>query len=193
MSFAKHTYLVQVYSTVTIQSEADTTAAPSSRRGLVRLDRLAARGRGEDVTLQDFVGKTYLFDARGEGTVRPGVPLVLPANAYAFRFDGRIYLVREDESDGYRSSHDDVREATAEDLETITMVEFPTPLVVHCVHRTVGQYHTDDDVLVVINDATDLVIMEIGTTNTNDYYPSFHFRWLPEGEPYVDLRRESAP
>jgi hypothetical protein len=145
------------------------------------------------VKLQDFVGKTYLFDARGEGEVRPEYEWNSPANAYAFRFDGRIYLVREDESDGYRSSHDDVREATEEDLGTITMVEFPTPLVVHCVHRTAGEYGArDDDVLVVINDATDLVIMEIGTTNADDYYPSFHFRWLPEGEPYVDYATQSV-
>jgi hypothetical protein len=143
------------------------------------------------MTLQDLVGGPYFFDARGEGTVKPEYEWNSPANAYAFRFDGKTYVVREDEDDGYRSSHDDVREATAEDLETITMVDFPVPLVVHCVHRTAGEYRSADDVLVVINDATDLVIMEVGTTNSDDYYPSFHFRWLPDGETYVDYRAES--
>lgn len=143
------------------------------------------------MTLQDLVGGPYLFDARGEGTVKPAHEWNSPANAYAFRFDGTTYVVSEDESDGYRSSHDDVHQATAEDLETITIVDFLSPLVVHCVHRTRGKFAGVDDVLVVINDATDLVIMEIGTTNANDYYPSFHFCWIPEGEAYVDHHAES--
>lgn len=138
-----------------------------------------------DVGLRDLAGGPYLLDALGE-CPWPSRYIDETAYCYAFRFDGVVYLVTAYKHADLSCSRAEVREATAADLATITMVEFMTPFVVHCVHlaRNRDNLLRGDDILVVINDATDLVIMEIGTTDTNEWYMEFHHRWIPDDEPY---------
>ena len=38
-----------------------------------------------------------------------------------------------------------------------------------------------DVVLVGLNEADNVELFEIGTINLDDYYPSFHFTWAPQG------------
>lgn len=84
-----------------------------------------------------------------------------------FRLDGKVYTATEDPSDGYRSS-----------MRTFEVSESPMkntfePIRVLARHRTEGSYGCSDDVLELLDIKTARVILEVGTHNTHDYYPSF--------------------
>ena len=91
-----------------------------------------------------------------------------------FRLDGVVYTAIEDPSDGYRSS---MRELAA---TTDAMVNVFPPIQVLGRHRTAGAYNQVDDVLELVDVVTGLVVLEVGTDNTDDYYPGFVSNWRPE-------------
>jgi hypothetical protein len=84
-----------------------------------------------------------------------------------FRLGGMVYTVVEDPSDGYRSS---MREITAGDW---TMTNIFAPLRVVGRHRTVCGYGGSSDVLELIDIGTGKTVIEVGTDDDDDYYPSF--------------------
>ena len=130
------------------------------------------------VTLDDLVGMRNLTAMwRGVETVEwcgenQDVQCVL------LRFDGLVYRFIEDPNDGYRSM---LREVVV--LSEATVLPPGTAvfeMVVECRKRPNGEYGTND-VHYAVNEQTGLVVLEIGTTNTDDYYPSFVFSWTPAG------------
>ena len=91
-----------------------------------------------------------------------------------FRLDGKVYTVIEDPEDGYRSS---MREIVL--LKGKKMVNYFSPVAV------VGHYVNargceSCDILELISITSGKVILEIGTDNTGDYYPSFVGNFSPE-------------
>jgi hypothetical protein len=46
--------------------------------------------------------------------------------------------------------------------------------------RTQGEYSGTDEVLELIDAANGKVILEVGTSNVDDYYPSFRAGWTPQ-------------
>lgn len=97
------------------------------------------------------------------------------------RLDGVLYWFQEDPSDGYRSSLSHVRIAAAPDIPRGGIAEFPSRLV-NCWLSTAPTdnfYNQRDEVLVGLDEATHSVLFEIGTTNLDDYYPSFIAEWNP--------------
>ncbi|POO54367.1 hypothetical protein CPJ18_02395 [Agrobacterium rosae] len=92
-----------------------------------------------------------------------------------FRLDGVVYIAIEDPDDGYRSS---MRNLTVANDATMKNV-FPSVEVLGR-HRTTGEYGETDDVLELIDTITGKVVLEVGTDNSDDYYPSFVASFHPE-------------
>ena len=139
------------------------------------------------IELEALVGLRVL-DGRGEfiGEKRDYYSDRAPT-VFVLRLDGVLYWFQEDPDDGYRSSLNYVRTAEIGDLPPGSFVEFP-PMTVNVGIQTrppAGDYSTRDYRLYGVNEATGLVVFEVGTTNLDDYYPSFTARWDPNGyEPY---------
>lgn len=85
-----------------------------------------------------------------------------------FRLDGTVYSAVEDPDDGYRSSMNELTVDEAADIKN----QFPA-----C--RVLGRHRTND-VLELIDVATGKVVLEVGTDNTDDYYPSYVASFHPE-------------
>ncbi len=92
-----------------------------------------------------------------------------------FRLDGNVYVANEDPSDGYRSHMKDLTIA-----EDATMKNTFAPVLVVGRHREKGNYGDIDDVLELIDTGTGKVVLEVGTKNTDDYYPCFVASFHPE-------------
>ncbi|MBD9456011.1 hypothetical protein IB244_31610 [Rhizobium sp. RHZ02] len=127
--------------------------------------------------LQDLTGKMMLdavdFDtqefelwARSEDMERCSV--------CRFRLNGTIYVAVEDPSDGYRSS---LRELVVQPDATMHNV-FP-PIEVVGVYRNRKDFGSSD-ILELIDTANGKTVLEVGTENTGDYYPSFVASFHPE-------------
>lgn len=88
------------------------------------------------------------------------------AQACSFVLDGVVYTVTEDPDDGYRSS-----------MESIEVGGFVAnrfePQRVLCSMQLRGTYDSVDDILVMRDATTGKAVLEIGTSDTDDYYPSF--------------------
>jgi hypothetical protein len=94
-----------------------------------------------------------------------------------FRLDGKVYLAIEDPSDGYRSHL-----ASLSEYQDDCPMENVFPAVqVLARHRAKGaaSYH-EADVLELIDVATGKTVLEVGTDNSDDYYPSFVASFSPE-------------
>lgn len=128
--------------------------------------------------LTDLVG-LHLLDAVDFETVNfpayEGASYTEDSQTCRFRLDGVVYAAVEDPSDGYRSS---MRELTI--VPDAVLVNVFTPIQVLCSHRTKYAYGGEADVLEFIDVKTAKVVLEVGTDNTDDYYPSFVASFTPE-------------
>lgn len=92
-----------------------------------------------------------------------------------FRLDGVVYIAIEDPNDGYRSSMRNLIVANDVAMKNV----FPSVEVLGK-HRTFGDYGATDDVLELVDTITGKVVLEVGTDNSDDYYPSFVASFHPE-------------
>ena len=90
--------------------------------------------------------------------------------AMRFRLDGIVYIAMSNESDGYRSS---LKSLTVQENNEITNT-FPPECVL--VRKSNDAYI---DTLLIVNPVTLLLIAEVGTNTTDDYYPSFVSSFWP--------------
>lgn len=100
------------------------------------------------------------------------------ATTLSFRLDGVTYTAIEDPDDGYRSS---MREIAVTDhaLENT----FPGVAVVGRYRDRRNAFGDDNepcDILELVSADTGEVVLEVGTENAEDYYPSFVACWTPE-------------
>jgi len=126
--------------------------------------------------LKDLVGEHVLdgvdmFDGRIK---RQWSDEFEDAQMMRFRLDGVIYLAIEDPSDGYRSSMRDIQ------VSHDQMKNVFAPQRVLARHRTKGDYGDEDDVLELIDLQNGKVVLEVGTRNVDNYYPSFTNNFSPE-------------
>lgn len=140
------------------------------------------------VGLDELVGMRML-DGRGEFVDKSTDRYTEDAAVVVLRLDGEMYWFQEDPGDGYRSGLNWARRCSADELPGGSFVEFPARLV-SCAVRTKpdGQdddvrYPQVDEVLVGTDEATGTVLFEIGTANTDDYYPYFVHAWHPPETP----------
>lgn len=92
-----------------------------------------------------------------------------------FRLNGTVYIAVEDPEDGYRSCMSELFVDNDAKLSNV----FPMVEVVGT-HRTKYENGGESDVLELIDAATGKVVLEVGTENTDDYYPSFVASFHPE-------------
>lgn len=123
--------------------------------------------------LSDLVGM-HTLDAVGESIGGGMGDDAAEARIFYVRLDGIVYRFAEDTSDGYRSCLGDI--ATVEPPECLALVH--PPMVVEARLHPIPH---NNDVVYFVNERTGLVVLELGTTNTDDYYPSFISHWVPEG------------
>lgn len=95
-------------------------------------------------------------------------------NFVKFALDGVFYLAVEDPEDGYRSR---CRELVIS--EEAPRFSFP-PQAVECYMKD-GDPDYGCDVLVMKDEITDEIVLEVGTGDYNDWYPYCHFEYHPEG------------
>jgi hypothetical protein len=112
-------------------------------------------------------------------------PLCADAGGVIFMLDDTVYLIFEDQGDGYRSHASPILHYQGSAYELgYDGYDFPTYLrgeTVVCSHRTRGEYDHEDDVLEVRSKATGKLIFEVGTECIDDYYPGYVCRWDPTG------------
>lgn len=96
-----------------------------------------------------------------------------PCQVMRFRLDGIVYQVVEDPSDGYRSS---MREISVAELPITN--EFEGVRVVG--RHDTGDTHDRNDILVLTDVVTGKDVLWAGTSNFDDYYPSFVANFTPE-------------
>jgi hypothetical protein len=86
-----------------------------------------------------------------------------------FRLDGQVFAVTEDEDDGYRSAMEDIQIVDREMSNTFE------PVVVWGKH-----INKCADILELIDIITERVVLEVGTDESDDYYPQFVANFRPE-------------
>lgn len=127
------------------------------------------------VTLDSLVGEHILdgVDLSSE-RVRMYDDKYEDASVIRFRLDGIVFTAIEDPSDGYRSSMDKIFYETCELSNT-----FP-PIRVLARKKENGKYGDVNDTLELVDLVTGKVVLEVGTNNTDDYYPVFVSAFWPE-------------
>jgi hypothetical protein len=95
------------------------------------------------------------------------------ANVMRLRLDGKVYTAVESPDDGYRSSMDRM---FVEDCKINN--EFP-PVQVLARKKDRTSYQVNDTIE-LIDLVTGKVVVEVGTDNSDDYYPSFVSAFWPE-------------
>lgn len=96
------------------------------------------------------------------------------ANAIRFRLDGVTYTALEDPNDGYRSSLGRLFVSKGETMRNV----FPPIKVV--AKKKDHEPYQQNDTLQLIDVVTGKVVLEVGTDNTDDYYPCFVGSFSPE-------------
>lgn len=84
-----------------------------------------------------------------------------------FRLGDTVWEAMEGNDDGYRSSMESFQHVD------VPMVNIFPAIQVMAIHRTNGHYGGDDDVLVLIDVKTGKAVLEVGTHDISDYYPSY--------------------
>lgn len=130
----------------------------------------------ENVPFESLVGE-HLLDAVDESTEQVKKwygDSFEDANCIRFRLDGKVYTGIEDPSDGYRSSLEKLFVSQDEMMNV-----FP-PVKVLARIRDKADYGGEAEILQLLDAANGRVILEVGTDNSDDYYPSFVSSWKPE-------------
>ena len=91
-----------------------------------------------------------------------------------FVLDGVTIAAEEDDNDGYRSSLGALHQS--DHVVTNTFA----PVAVVGTHRSRGEYSDEDDVVELRDATTGALVLEVGTRNIDDYYPSFVGFFYPE-------------
>jgi hypothetical protein len=110
---------------------------------------------------------------------------MVSCNYISFILDGKKYTAVEDPEDGYRSCMDRLIVGKGKLKNT-----FPDTQVL-AVFVQEGRYTTISERLVCFY-ATDnaQIVLEVGTENADDYYPSFVARFCPENLPVNKENRD---
>ena len=121
--------------------------------------------------LRDFVGLHRLQGVDFENSKIAGYDVMFDdAQMMRFKIDGKIYVATEDPTDGYRSS-----------LKDIVLSEDKMKNVFRG-QQVLGKYEgtNDRDILEFVSVKTGKVVLEVGTDNADDYYPSFVASFNPK-------------
>lgn len=91
-----------------------------------------------------------------------------------FCLDGVVYVAIEDPNDGYRSCMRQLKTSRKKIKNS-----FPAVSVIG-IYKTESSWGNSSDILILYNCSNGQKILEVGTENTDDYYPSFVAHFNPE-------------
>lgn len=137
-------------------------------------------GAGNAIKLSNLAGGTYSLDAVDLSTKEIPCDFGLPEDCAVcrFRLDGVVYIAIEDPEDGYRSYMSELVVDKSSAMKNV----FP-PIGVVARHRTESRIYSEmqkDNVLELVDVITGKTVLEVGTGNTDDYYPYAISRFIPE-------------
>lgn len=95
------------------------------------------------------------------------------AQTLSFILDGIIYTATEDDNDGYRSCMEHLLVNKFECKNTFN------PIQVLGIYKNKSGYYENADILQLYG-MNGKLILEVGTDNSDDYYPSFVSNFNPE-------------
>jgi len=123
---------------------------------------------GEHVldAVDTFVEKVKMYEWRDD---------LEDANCIRFRLDGVVYTATEDPSDGYRSYLGKLFVSPTDELRNVFQ---PCRVLVR--KKPDDRYGNTNDTLEMIDVVTGKTVLEVGTDNSDDYYPSFVSAFWPE-------------
>lgn len=129
-----------------------------------------------DVELLSLIGE-HLLDAAD--TVTEAIKSTLgdyfeDSEVMRFRLDGIVYTAVSDPDDGYRSSMDRLFISP----EAKLLNTFPPVRVF--VRKKADDEHYVNNTIEMVDAVTGKVVIEVGTDNSDDYYPSFVSAFHPE-------------
>jgi hypothetical protein len=132
---------------------------------------------GEDtgeVDLDWFVGKTFELTGVGQEQVRLKTSYGSGEESTHFSFvlNGNCYTAIEDPSDGYRSSLNRLALTKGTKITNRFL-----PVKVTGRRGEAGYYKSD--LVELVDEVTGKTVIEFGTSNTDDYYPSFVGNFQP--------------
>jgi len=103
-------------------------------------------------------------------------------NAISFILDGITYTVEEDAEDGYRSSAGTIKEN-----DYVVKNIFPACRV-DVIHKEVSE-NGNCEIIELRDTTTKKVVLEVGTDNSDDYYPSYVSSFMPEAMAEESIRK----
>lgn len=123
--------------------------------------------------LKDLIGPHKL-----EAAARPDVRHPFSdGEGIAWEMDNKVYMVFEDNNDGYRSEAGPLFVADGPAYRLWSPDYIHRDVVGR--HVTKGDYSGHADILELIDVETGHVWLRVGTDNVDDYYPSFVAVWTP--------------
>lgn len=133
---------------------------------------MTTKNQGAEVELESLIGE-HVLDAVDTSIeqVKTWGDQFESANVMRFRLDGKVYTAVENPDDGYRSSMERLYVAD----EPISNVFPPCKVLA----RRKPDYDKNNT-LEMIDVVTGKVVLEVGTDNSDDYYPSFVANFAPE-------------
>ncbi len=123
-----------------------------------------------EIILDELLGE-HVLDAVDFGT--ESVKQWSDCQVMRFRLDGKVYTAIEDPDDGYRSHCSKI----AVSFEEMANVFPPVRVLVRAKERS---QWCECDIVEMIDVVTTKTVVEVGTDNTDDYYPSFVASFHPE-------------
>lgn len=129
----------------------------------------------EAVELKSLVGKHKLsgVDFENESVKRYEWSDLEDCQIVRFCLDGKTYMAVEDPSDGYRSCMQHCLVVPEMPKNKFEAVE------VYGVMKGKENYNKND-IVQFYDTVTNKIVLEIGTSNSDDYYPSWVANWSPE-------------
>jgi hypothetical protein len=125
--------------------------------------------------LKDLAGESVLdaVDMLNEGIPSEWGDQLEDSQVCRFRLNGTVFAAIEDPDDGYRSSMRDLRV-----LPNAKMANAFPPVRVLGIHKAKGR-----DIVQFYAVANGKLVLEVGTQDLDDYYPSFVASFHPENIP----------
>lgn len=124
--------------------------------------------------LSDLVGEAVLETVPFMEVRHPFDP---DASGVLFTLSDRTYMVFEDSNDGYRSSAGALISYPGGPYE----IGYNGANITHIQEPVICSFTDVDDILEMRSKETGILIFSVGTSNVDDYYPSFECYWNPEG------------
>ena len=124
--------------------------------------------------LKDLVGIHKLSGVDYVPSTRNKEPYDYYGNDILFCLDGITYLITEDEDDGYRSYMTEL-EITDRQIKNVFSEQ-----TVECKYIDKDRECNETSDILQIYSLDEKMILEIGTGNTDDYYPYTVFNYNPE-------------